>query len=347
MNRKNLQMKKNSRQTRRRFLESSALFTAAALLSSVVKRKVFGSSLLIDNINKAINPLIIDPGRIFELLPGVWIIPDPFIFLVPNIGIIEGEKSVLVFETGLGPKSGEAVLRKAKEIAGKRKLILTLSHFHPEHGYGAQAFKGVAKIIYNQSQRDELRQKGSNYLKLFNNMPNPQVAEALAGTQITEPDEVYSGFKRIDLGGRIVELLEVGLSHTKGDQLVWLPKERVVFSGDLLEAKIFPIFPYYPPDDIDVNGNNWIDTLRRIRSLNPVQIVPGHGKLGGTELLDIAENYLLNVGSKVKMGKNQGKTEDELVSSLKTEIFNLHPDWRDPQFVELCIRSFYHTDFLR
>ena len=107
------------------------------------------------------------PSAIKEIAPGVYVIGDRRVPLVPNIGIILGRDAALVVDTGMGPANGEKVLAAAKRVAGRRPLILTLTHFHPEHGFGAQAFKGVAKIHYNRAQRDELRAKGEGYLGMF------------------------------------------------------------------------------------------------------------------------------------------------------------------------------------
>ena len=133
-------------------------------------------------------------------------------------------------------------------MAKGRKLILTITHFHPEHGFGAQAFKGNARITYNRAQRDELKAKGEAYLGMFRTF-GPGVAAALEGTELVMPDDVYDGdHTEIDLGGRTVELRTFGPAHTRGDQVVWVPVERIVFTGDLAEDRIFPIFPWFPPE---------------------------------------------------------------------------------------------------
>jgi hypothetical protein len=148
----------------------------------------------------------VDPSALKEIAPGVFVITDRRIPLVPNIGIILGKDAALVVDTGMGPVNGRKVLECAKKLAGQRPLILTLTHFHPEHGFGAQVFKGAAKIHYNSSQREELRAKGEGYLGMFKTF-GPSVAAALEGTQLVQPDNVYEGASTsIDLGGRTVEL---------------------------------------------------------------------------------------------------------------------------------------------
>jgi glyoxylase-like metal-dependent hydrolase (beta-lactamase superfamily II) len=183
----------------------------------------------------------VDPTALKEISSGVYVITDRRVPLVPNIGIILGNEAALVVDTGMGPVNGKKVLDCARKLAGERPLILTLTHFHPEHGFGAQVFKGAATIHYNRSQRDELSAKGEGYLGMFKTFGS-DVAAALEGTKLVEPDKVYEGASAsVDLGGRTVEFRTWGLAHTAGDQVVWLPQERILFTGDLAEERIFPI----------------------------------------------------------------------------------------------------------
>ena len=116
-------------------------------------------------------------------------------------------------------------------------------------------------------EHDELQAKGQAYLGMFKTF-GPGVAEALAGTDIVSPDETYDGASStLDLGGRQVELRTWGLAHTRGDQVVWLPDEKIVFVGDLAEERIFPIFPWFPPDDADLDAARWTRDPWRNRRL--------------------------------------------------------------------------------
>ncbi|SHN31312.1 Metallo-beta-lactamase superfamily protein [Duganella sacchari] len=132
---------------------------------------------------------------------GVYVIEDrQHIMLVPNITIIVGRDAVLVVDTGLGTESAQRVLKAAKKLAGRRKLYLTVTHFHPEHGFGAQVFKGQATIIYNRAQRDEMQQKAPGYQSLF--ATRLGVAKAMRDVRLVAPDVVYEDAASIDLGGR-------------------------------------------------------------------------------------------------------------------------------------------------
>ena len=152
-------------------------------------------------------PSATDPPK--EIADGVWVIRDHRIWLVPNITIIAGTHSALVVDTGLGPANGEKVLALARRLVGSRKLFLTLTHFHPEHGYGAQIFQSDATIIYNRAQRDELVEKGEHFIELFRRTQSPAAASAMQGTKIVMPRFVYDGSSaELDLGDR-----KAGCSH--------------------------------------------------------------------------------------------------------------------------------------
>ena len=283
---------------------------------------------------------IVDPSAVKEIAAGIYVIGDRRVPLVPNIGIILGRDAALVVDTGMGPENGEKVLATAKRLAGRRPLILTLTHFHPEHGFGAQAFKGAAKIHYNSAQRDELRAKGELYLGMFKTF-GPGIAAALEGTALVEPDEVYDeASTTIDLGGRRVELRTWGLAHTAGDQVVWLPEERILFTGDLAEERIFPIFPWFPPHDATIDAARWAHILAQVASWNPAIVVPGHGDLGGVEIVDAVRDYIVDLGQRVRREREAGKGADVIVAELAPKIRAEHPDWSAPEWIDFAIRYY-------
>ncbi len=285
-------------------------------------------------------PPTVDPDALVEVAPGVHVIADRRVPLVPNIGIVLGNDAALVVDTGMGPENGRKVLEAARRLAGGRKLMLTLTHFHPEHGFGAQAFKGEAEIVYNAAQRDELAAKGAAYLGMFRTF-GPGVAGALEGTEIVMPDKVYDGAsKTIDLGGRTVEFSTYGLAHTKGDQVVSVPDAGVVFVGDLAEERIFPIFPWFPPDDADIDADNWMRVLAAIEAAKPRIVVPGHGSIGGVEILAAVRGYMLDLGPRVAAEVKSGKGKDDIVATLGPKVRAEHPEWEAPEWIDFAIRYF-------
>lgn len=280
----------------------------------------------------------VDAGTPREIANGVFVIEDHRVPLVPNIGVILGNDRALVVDTGMGRGNGERVLAAARSLAGARELVLTLTHFHPEHGYGADAFKGKAEIVYNKSQADELADKGSAYLDMFKGM-GPSIADALADTALVAADWLYDDAEHVlDLGGRKVLLKTWGKAHTRGDQIVYLPEEQILFTGDLAEEKTFPIFPWFPPNDMDINANNWVSALNDCLALKLETVVPGHGDIGGAEILTGVRDYIIDVAARVKAAAGSKRTDEELVAELAPQIRSQHPDWHFPEWIDFAIR---------
>jgi glyoxylase-like metal-dependent hydrolase (beta-lactamase superfamily II) len=264
-------------------------------------------------------------GSPVEMADGVFVIPDGRVPLVPNIGVIVGDRAALVVDVGLGPRNGAIVHQIARSLAGDRPLFLTLTHFHPEHGFGAQAFSD-STIVYNRTQHEEFRQKASGYLDTFRAL-GPAVAEQLEGVEFVDPQVVYDGGADLDLGGKLVQLRTVGPAHSRGDQFIFLPAKRILFTGDLVENRFYPIFPFFPPYDVDVDGRRWITVIEELQHLDPGIVVPGHGEVGDTGLLATTHEYLTLLLSETKRLAGEGMNADAIVAALGAQLRTRYPDW--------------------
>jgi glyoxylase-like metal-dependent hydrolase (beta-lactamase superfamily II) len=287
-----------------------------------------------DQVQIAPPPLIPEspPQQIAER---VWVIPDERINLVPNIGLVVGEDAALVVDTGMGRRNGERLLERVREITS-RPLLLTLTHFHPEHGWGAQAFDDAATIVYNLVQREELEAKFSAFVELFSSF-GPEIAELLADVKLVRPHVVYAGESaELDLGGVTVQLSYHGPAHTRGDQLVLLPNERVLFAGDLVENRFFPILP-----DEDARGSDWIALLERMQGLEAATIVPGHGEVGDGALIEEVRTYLEYVRSRVDEIAADATSLDEVKRQLEPEIRSRYATWDNEIWIGFAIENFY------
>jgi glyoxylase-like metal-dependent hydrolase (beta-lactamase superfamily II) len=285
-------------------------------------------------------PPIVDPAGLQQIAPSVWIIPDRRVPLVPNVGFVAGDRALLVIDCGMGPANGAAVLAVAERLAQGRRLILTTTHFHPEHAFGAQAFRGRAEIVTNAAQDAELAAKGAGYLALFRGM-SPDVAAALDGTEIVAADRTWQGDEtEIDLGGRSAVLKTWGPAHTRGDQVVWLPDARILFTGDLAEERIFPIFPWFPPDDTDIDATGWLTALDTMVAMAPSLVVPGHGAPGDAAILRGVAAYLREVAARVRAGQAAGEPVEALAEAVTAAMRAAHPDWDAPEWIGFAVRYF-------
>ncbi|MEV0678739.1 MBL fold metallo-hydrolase [Actinosynnema sp. NPDC050436] len=279
-------------------------------------------------------------GEPVEVADGVHVIPDGRVPLVPNVGIVVGEHAALVVDTGLGPRSGRYVLDRARHLAGGRALYLTTTHFHPEHGFGAQVFRGAATAVHHRAQRDELRRKGPAYLDLFAGL-GPEVAAELADVRLTGADVVYDGDRlELDLGGRTAVLEHRGPAHSAGDQTV-LVDDRVLFTGDLVENRMFPIVPHFPPFDVDADADRWIAVLGELRDLRPAVVVPGHGEVGGTGLIEDVRDYLDHVRREVARLGGGGLAFEEVAAEVGRGARERWSTWEQPEWIALTARAFH------
>jgi glyoxylase-like metal-dependent hydrolase (beta-lactamase superfamily II) len=249
-------------------------------------------------------------------------------------GFITGRDAVLVVDTGIGADNGTRVLARARQLAGANPIILTLTHFHPEHGYGAQVFKGQVPILYNKAQADELSAKGQGYLAPFRTFGS-KVSKSLEGTHIVPPDETYTGERVPDLGGRRGVLRELP-AHTRGDQIVDPPDEGVLFTGDLVANRFFPIFP-----DTDVMGERWIEVLQQMEALQPGTVVPSHGAVAGQEVIRSVRDCLALVRDRTRTLARAGATDEETDRRLTPEIRQRYANWDNEVWISFAICVFH------
>ena len=191
----------------------------------------------------------------------------------PNTGIIIGDDAVLVLDTQATPVMAQDVIRRIREVTHKPIKYVLLTHYHAVRVLGASAYRaeGAEHIIASEDTRDLIVERGEQdkaseigrFPRLFRN-----VESVPAG--LTWPTLTFSGKMTLWLGSLEVQLLQLGRGHTKGDTVAWLPQQKILFSGDLVE---FDATPYAG----DAYFRDWPQTLDRIAALQPQQLVPGRG----------------------------------------------------------------------
>jgi len=188
----------------------------------------------------------------------------------PNTGIVVGDNAVMVIDTQATPVMAQDVIRRIREVTDKPIKYVVLSHYHAVRVLGASAYK-PEHIIASQDTYDLIVERGEadkaseigRFPRLFRN-----VESVPAG--MTWPTITFTGKMTLWLGKLEVQLLQLGRGHTKGDTVVWLPQDRVLFSGDLVE---FDATPYAG----DAYFQDWPQTLDNIAALKARALVPGRG----------------------------------------------------------------------
>jgi glyoxylase-like metal-dependent hydrolase (beta-lactamase superfamily II) len=269
------------------------------------------------------SPLIRE-GATTKLSDHVWAIPDFNVGLVPNVGIVAGSRAVLVVDTGLGPKNGEAIVREMRKLSAIAEVYVVTTHYHPEHSLGAAAFKG-ARLLMTRVQQQEMLELGKSIQDTFASRSAIN-AELLNGAVYPTPDILFDREYRLDLGGVHARLMWRGPAamHTRGDTMVLVEEDRVLFTGDVVMSQRFLAAQNTS------SLTTWLETLDELASLKPARVVPSHGSIGDATLIARDRAFLLAVQGRVTELKRAGKSIDEAAAAIVAEIAPGYPEWGNP-----------------
>jgi len=165
-----------------------------------------------------------------------------------------------------------------------------------------------------------------------------EIADLLKPVRFRMPNVTFSEEAEVDLGDFPVRLLHWGSAHTLGDNFVFLPKQRILFGGDVVINRFFPIMA-----DSDSSGMSWIQTLERLEKLNPAIVVPGHGEVGDVGLVAAMREYLVVVRDRVQEMKSQGSGVTDVEAKLEPEVRAKYKDWDNPNWIKNAIDNFYSS----
>jgi glyoxylase-like metal-dependent hydrolase (beta-lactamase superfamily II) len=246
-----------------------------------------------------------------------------------NAGLLVGEGESLLIDTLWDTRLTRRMLDAMAQhtaAAPVRRLINT--HGDPDHCWGNQLLAG-AEIIATQAAKDDMRGEDPRRLRLLalggRLLPGGLAAFAqllrpydFSGIKVTPPSHTFEGVLELDVGGRRVELIEVGPAHTPGDLIVHVPDERVVFAGDLMFVGVTPIMWVGPVE-------NWLAGLDRIIELAPRAVVPGHGPVTDLDGVRTMRSYWEFIVPEVR----EGRTAAEILRNLPEPFAG----WDNPERV--------------
>ena len=187
----------------------------------------------------------------------------------PNTGIVVGDDAVMVIDTQATPVMAQDVIRRIREVTDKPIRYVTLSHYHAVRVLGASGYK-PEHVIASRDTYDLIVERGEQDMKSeIERFPRLfQAVESVPG--LTWPTLVFERNMTLWMGKLRVEIMQLGRGHTKGDTVVWLPQEKILFSGDLVE---YDATPYTG----DAYLTDWPATLDALAALGPEKLVPGRG----------------------------------------------------------------------
>jgi glyoxylase-like metal-dependent hydrolase (beta-lactamase superfamily II) len=187
----------------------------------------------------------------------------------PNTGIVVGDDAVMVIDTQATPVMAQDVIRRIRTVTDKPINYVVLSHYHAVRVLGATAY-APQQVIASRDTYDLIVERGEQdmqseigrFPRLF------RAVESVPG--LTWPTLVFEQRMTLWLGKVRVDIMQLGRGHTKGDTVVWLPDEKILFSGDLVEYEATPYTG-------DAYLTDWPATLDAIAALGAHKLVPGRG----------------------------------------------------------------------
>jgi len=190
----------------------------------------------------------------------------------PNTGVIVGDDGVMIIDATATPVMARDVIDRVRSVTDRPIKYVTLTHYHAVRVLGASGYRdeGLEQVIASRDTYDLIVERGQQdmdseigrFPRLF------QSVESIPG--LTWPTLTFKGEMALWLGGLEVRIMQPGRGHTKGDTVVWVPGEGVLYSGDLVEC-----------DAACYTGDaylaDWPQTLDKIAALGAQKLVPGRG----------------------------------------------------------------------
>ncbi|MBI3777841.1 MAG: MBL fold metallo-hydrolase [Gammaproteobacteria bacterium] len=185
-----------------------------------------------------------------------------------NLGFVVTGDGVLVINTGPGTRIARALHAAIGKITSQPvKWVVNVNsqnHYWLGNGY----FKSLGAAIVAHKEADRIMREVGN-MQLTSNQR--LLKEKADGTTLTYPSELLDDKREIKLGKTVVQLLHFGQAHTPGDIVVWLPQQKIAFTGDIVYTeRMLVVLPIS-------HSGNWIQSFDKLAKLYPKIIVPGHG----------------------------------------------------------------------
>ena len=260
-----------------------------------------------------------------------------------NAGLVVADGTSLLVDTLFDLKLTAEMLSSMKPLTDSRPIDTVVNtHANGDHCYGNQLVAGPGcRILTTEAAAAEMSAVPPSMLQALmaadlGESTNRYVREAFGpfefdGIEVSIPDQTFSGELLVELGGRRVNLLEVGPAHTAGDLIVHVPDASVVFCGDILFIGGTPIIWEGPLA-------NWVTACDRILELGCEVVVPGHGPLTDASGVRGVRDYLVFVDGASRQRHEAGMSAPEAVSDLDLGRF---AEWGEWERIAVNVRAVY------
>ena len=256
-----------------------------------------------------------------ELAPSVYaILPDDAatknaagIPAATSGGFIVGERGVLVIESMINRRLATQMLALVREVTPKPILYVVNTSYHGDHSYGNQFFPASTQVVQHVEAQAYIQRHFTDdvaFMKQYfgANQGLDELKPRAADVLLNDNANV-----EIDLGGRRATLLHLGFAQTKGDLFVWLPTEKVLYTGNPIISDGASI-----PWLLDGQSEAALATLRKLNAMLPrdATVVPGHGAPTSVKAVEHHIAYLEELRKRVADAIAQGLTEQQTVERV-------------------------------
>jgi cyclase len=262
-----------------------------------------------------------------EIAPGVYVKLD---YEGANVGCVLTDLGAIVVDTPLIPEDGKDWAARVARLSDKVLYVFNTDH-HRAHIMGNQFFD--APVISHEVAWKEISNYKDTFIERTKNIfkKEPQLAAQFDEIQLKKPQVTFTGRLMLKKGGRDVQFIYLG-GHTPATSGLWLPKERILFTGDLV------VVGEHPSLGQSVS-KEWLEVLTRLRKMSLAYIVPGHGPLCNVEATEPVSEYIRTMRAKVRSQYRSGRSKSEaaVVINQMIDYFPYRPG--DKSFVEKRIRA--------
>jgi glyoxylase-like metal-dependent hydrolase (beta-lactamase superfamily II) len=250
------------------------------------------------------------PGTVKEIVPGVWFREGEIKDMGHCNNVIIEMKDYLIIIDANFPSGARMALADAKELSHKPVRYVFDTHHHGDHAYGNAVWTQMGAITVGHKGVVEEMKRYEPKRWQDTAKQRKDVAELNLATA-EPPKETFDQRPYVlDDGTRRVEFHFFGWAHTRGDGFAWLPREKIVCTGDAIVNG-----PYNYMGDGNIG--NWPNVVRRVRKLGATRVLPGHGGPGGVEVIDGQEKFFVELIRAVRAGIAQKKSTEELAKSIQ------------------------------
>jgi glyoxylase-like metal-dependent hydrolase (beta-lactamase superfamily II) len=242
----------------------------------------------------------------------------------PNTGIIIGDDGLMVIDTQATPHMAQKVIEKIRTVTDKPVKYILMTHYHAVRVLGAAAYE-AENVIASRLTYEMIQERGQfDYDSELGRFPRLfEGAESIPG--LTWPTIVFDGRLTVDLGNRPVEIWSPGKGHTQGDTIAWLPDQKILYAGDLVE---YGATPYTG----DAHLTDWPATLDALRALKPEKLVPGRGDALTTpetceEAMSMTQAFISDLFTNAQKGREAGQSLKETYDAIKAAMDPKYGDW--------------------